>query len=790
MAGMSRAQIFSTAPVDSIAHSMPKGILSAGLVAFALLVLAVPVFSQNARIDGVVRDPSGAAIAGATAQLSMGAEGTRATSDPQGKFSFDEVPPKLGSLAVTAPGFAAVTRQVDATGGGVIRLEIVLPFATREDRVVVTASRLGTRLSDVAGSAVALASQDLAATPALTVDDKLRQIPGFTLFRRSGSRTANPTSLGVSLSGVGASGASRALVLEDGVPLNDPFGGWVYWDRIPQQALAGVEVVRRGESSLYGGDALAGVIQFLTRRPATPDVALDISYGADQTPDLSFWTGTRAGRWDFALATEMFRSDGYITVPGSIRGAVDTPANSKDAALDFTIGRRIGAQGRLFGRGSYFTEARHNGTPIQTNDTQTGSGVLGLDTPLGASGSLSARFYGTAQSYDQNFSSIAANRMAESLTDAQHVPSQQLGGSVFWSQTFGRRQTFGLGVAAEQVIGSSHEDIFSSGTHTALQISGGRQRTVAVYGEDVIRISSKWSATASFRFDDWRNYDAQSARTPLAPPGPPVDTPFADRTDTAFSPRLSVLYAAARHVSLTASFYRSFRSPTLNELYRSFRMGNVLTQANSSLSAERLTGGEAGATVRVFDDRLTVRGNFFWNEVSDPIENVTLTSTPALITRQRQNLGRTRSVGAELDAVVRLTRHTELSGGYQYVAATVVSYPAGTSLVGLDLPEIPRHQFTLQAHYWNPSGFLLSVQGRFVGNQFDDDQNQFLLPRFFTLDLLFGRSLGHGVEVYGAFENLLDQRYTVALTPTPMQGPPILARIGLRYRLGRSSDSG
>ena len=77
----------------------------------------------------------------------------------------------------------------------------------------------------------------LAAAP-VALDDVLRQIPGFTLFRRSGSRTANPTAQGPSLRGIGGSGASRALVLADGVPLNDPFGGWVAWGRVPRLALA------------------------------------------------------------------------------------------------------------------------------------------------------------------------------------------------------------------------------------------------------------------------------------------------------------------------------------------------------------------------------------------------------------------------------------------------------------------------------------------------------------------------------------------------------------------------
>src|SRR5690349_23307197 len=152
------------------------------------------------------------------------------------------------------------------------------------------------RLSEVPGSAVQLLPTDIQSNPALTLDDLLRQVPGFTLFRRASSRVSNPTTQGVSLRGLGASGPSRALVLEDGVPLVDPFGGWVYWDRVPRAELSSVEVFRGGASNLYGSDALGGVVQFLSRVPAEPAASVDISYGNENTPDLSAWTGTTIGR--------------------------------------------------------------------------------------------------------------------------------------------------------------------------------------------------------------------------------------------------------------------------------------------------------------------------------------------------------------------------------------------------------------------------------------------------------------------------------------------------------------
>jgi outer membrane receptor protein involved in Fe transport len=219
-------------------------------------------------------------------------------------------------------------------------------------------------------------------------------------------------------------------------------------------------------------------------------------------------------------------------------------------------------------------------------------------------------------------------------------------------------------------------------------------------------------------------------------------------------------------------------------LYRSFRVGSVLTLANDKLQAERLTGGEAGVSVAGFDRKLNVRGTFFWSELTRPIANVTRSVTPALITRQRQNLGRTRSRGVEVEAEANISSTVMISSGYQFVDATVLRFPANTLLEGLLIPQVPRHIFTFQARYSNPRRVTVAFQGRAGGSQFDDDQNQFLLNSYFTLDAFASRSLGRGVEVFGAFENLTGQRYDIGRTPLRTIGPPVLARVGLRFNWG------
>ena len=762
------------------------------ILALLFVALAFPVSAQTTQVEGAVRDASGAAIAKATVNLRSDSFHATTETDHVGRFSFPHVLGTTGTVEVSAAGFT-VARQAwkveanQVTHLEIAHLDIVLHPSSANEQVTVLAARTEVRLSETPGSTVLLSTPDIAATPALRVDDVLRQVPGFSLYRRSDSRFAVASNQGVSLRGLGGTAASRALVLEDGLPLVDAFGGWVYWDRIPREALSTVEVFRGGASNLYGSDALGGVVQFVTRQPQAPGINLETSYGNERTPDLSFWTGTRAGPWDVSVASEMFRSDGFVVVPISfegspVRGSIDTPANAEDATVDLNLGHKLGDQGRIFGRGNFFTEFRHNGTPLETNDTRSGEGAFGLDQQFGSKDSLSLRAYGLVQGYDQTFSAVAADRDSESLTDIQHVPEQVGGGGAQWTHLLGKSQTLIAGMDLMEVIGASDDQFYSSGTHTRNTAAGGRQRNLGWFGEDILRLRQKWTIILAGRFDYWSNFNDSSICTPVSGACKSPSTLFPARNATAFDPRLSVLRSVNSHVSLTGSIYRAFRAPLLNELYRPFRVGNIQTNNNPYLNAERMTGAEAGVNVTGWNRKLDLRGTFFWSDIVDPVQNVTISQTSSLITREKENLGRIRSRGVEIDGVVHVNHDIQISAGYEFTAATIVSYPSppSVSLVGLEVAQVPRNVFTWEARYWNPSRLLLSLQGRFVGQQFDDDQNLFPLYRFYTMDLEVGRALTRHLEAFAALENLLDQRYLVARTPFPNLGPPILYRVGLR----------
>jgi outer membrane receptor protein involved in Fe transport len=718
---------------------------------FVVLVACVSAgFAQGDGIAlrGVVVDQNGAPIAGAQVSLySSPALIAQTTTGATGEFSFSDIRVNRGVLKVRASGFAEVEQQWTTTNSP---LRITLAPLPLRELVVVTPTRTGIQLGETSSSVAVISSETHEQTAALRLDDALRQVVGFQLFRRSGSRTANPTTQGISLRGTGASGASRALMLFDGIPLNDPFGGWIYWGRVPRESVAQVEVLRGGASYLYGGTALSGVVNVMSRAPESSTLAAELSYGNQQTPGGSFFGSLTHRKWTMSLGAEFSRTDGYIIVDEDERGSIDTPAGSRYSVANLKLERAIGETGSVFMRGEIFGESRTNGTPLQTNRTHLRQLSAGASFDNKQLGSFNFRLYGGTQVFDQNFTAVSADRSSEALTRVQRVPSQHKGLTVQWSRSLGSKHTLVAGLDGREVRGASDELAFVQNRPSFFIGAGGRERTFGLFAQDFFRLNSRLFVTAGARFDRWREFAALSTTRPINNTQPTTTQTFPDRTETAFSPQVSIMYAPSARVSLTALFTRSFRPATLNELYRSFRVGDVVTLANENLRAERQTGGEAGARFYLFNQRLDSRVTVFWTEIARPIANVTINSAPGLITRQRQNLGRTRSRGIEIETEARLTRHWTISGGYLLADATVLEFPANTPLEGLRIPQVAKHQATFQARYNNPSVIMLGLQARAGGQQFDDDQNRFPLGRYFTIDALASRRLTRNLDLFVA----------------------------------------
>lgn len=762
-------------------------VLAATLTLHLIGPTASPLLGQvppqgEAQLTGEVVDRTGNAIAGA--RLVVVDERGRAeqtVTDTAGRFTLRPAMGRL-QLRVSAPGFANLTRTIEP--GELAPLRLQLEPGLLSDALTITPARTEARLIDAPASVTALTQVEVDAAAAQTIDDLLRQVPGFSIFRRSSSLVANPTTQGVSLRGAGATGASRTLVLADGLPLNDAFGGWVYWDRLPRQAIEQIEVVRGGGSDLYGSDALSGVINVISREVVRPVFDLETSLGDRETGDLNIFAGHRWRGLTGAVGAEYFDTGGYYLLAPEVRGLADDRAGSRHRLLSTRLGWQLRPETSAWLRGSLFDEDRRNGTRRQLNDTATESLAVGGRTRTSDGSSWSLALFANQQRFHQSFTSVAANRATETPTRLQTVPSRDAGLAFSWSRSLLARHTLVAGVDLRGVRGTSDELVYTSGRPVRFDSSGGRQRRAGLFAQDIVTLSPRWQLTASARFDEWRDSSAASVQRSLAT-GALTPRFFPTRTATAISPRLGILFRPREEVAIRAAAYRAFRAPTLNELYREFRVGDALTRANENLTAERLTGGEIGADWHL-GGRTHLRVTGYLTETTDPIVNFTESVTPALITRQRRNLGRTRAAGVEAEGEFRLTSHLRVTTGYLLAAATVREAPQDPTLVGRRIPQVPRHQFTLQTIYQRPGGITAALQFRASGRQFDDDRNLFALDRLAVFDLNLShplgsaRSLWRRVELFAAVQNLFDQRFTVARTPLETFGLPRLVRGGIR----------
>jgi outer membrane receptor protein involved in Fe transport len=783
---------------------MNMNYLATAFALAALIVRGAPVEAQpvsqtrapaGALITGIVHDSTGGAIAGASVMVRVASGDVRqTTTDPSGRFSIAQ--PAAGpagdvTLIVRATAFAEWRKSLaqGTAAGSPGSIEVVLQPARLRDEVTVTPTRSEQQLGTIPASVSVIRQQDIQQRPALVPDDLLRQLPEFSLFRRSNSVSAHPTSQGVSLRGIGPSGVSRSLVLLDGVPFNDAFGGWVYWTALPMASAERIEVVNGASSSLYGSYAMGGVLNVVTRSPERRAVDASLQYGSRQSPKIDFRASDVWGKVGVSIDGSAFDTDGYANVLQSLRGPVDTKVAVQFGHATFKADYNPNDRVHAFVRTGYFREERHNGKittvgPLteEVNDTSWTYTSGGVRMQLPDTSTLQATVFVDNKTFNSNFLAIPDATGARSigrLSLNQAVPTDAFGGMVQWSRAFGGKHVLSAGTDFRWVDGDSIEDAFDTtigATKTLHRVAGGTQRSLGIFVQDVFTPLAHLTVTASARLDRWRNYDAHNTETILST-GAVSDPILPDKNDSVVSPRLGALYRLHERVSVWGDIASGFRAPTLNELYRRFSQGAVVTLANPALGPERLVGGELGVNVIPARD-VTWRTTWFDNRVKDPVANVTITP-PNLL--QRQNLGRTRIWGIQTDVEYRISRTLRIGGAYIYDVATVRENPANPALVGLRLPQVPTHRGAFQVQYSDPRFVTIAFDLQASGAQFDDDLNTSsrVLPKYSLVNLSVSRNVGHNLEVFTAVQNMLDTEYFVGSLPT-LIGAPRLVSGGLK----------
>ncbi len=434
-----------------------------------LLGLALSLSLVQTSGTGIVKDQTGGAVPGASISVRSGSGIEEVTvSGPDGRFVLEKAPDGQATLVVRALGFAVKEQPFSGEGD----IEVVLEPATILETVTVTAVRTEERLGSIPASISVLDRADIRQSPAVVADDVLRQLPTFSLFRRTSSLSSHPTAQGVSLRGIGPSGVSRTLVLIDNVPFNDPFGGWVYWTRVPLDSVDRIEVVDGATSSLYGNYAMGGVINIISGRPARRTAEFSTQYGNLDSPKLDFRGSDVWGKVGAAIDGGWFDTDGFPVVAAGERGPVDTKATVEFRNLNVKVDYNPTARFSAFVRGGYFREERDNakmstfdGTP-EGNDTTWTSASGGVRILLPDQSDLQGRVFADVATFRSNFLAVPnpVTRAIGRMTLDQRVPTKGFGGMVQWSRA-----------AAERGISSRREPTGAGSTATATRTAATRR---------------------------------------------------------------------------------------------------------------------------------------------------------------------------------------------------------------------------------------------------------------------------------------------------------------------------
>lgn len=626
------------------------------------------------------------------------------------------------------------------------------------DPLVVTASRLALSPDEVPVGLNQFDRDDVRLSSALTADDFLRQVPGFSLFRRTSSLTANPTAQGFTLRGIGPSGTSRGLVLYDGAPLNDAFGGWVYWSKIDLDQVESIEVVRGGGSAAWGNAALSGVVQILPAPIDRTGGNLTLLAGSQGTLGTSSRVQAVHGNWATAVEGRAFRTDGFQRVREDQRGAVDTRANSRHESIAAILEHRSEEGGFFRGRATYFNERRDNGTPLTDNSTEAWRWQHRYRFPGGGNAEVTT-WTGFAEysRFASTFSSVAGDRNSEFLVlDQFRVPSFTVGSGLTHERTWGNDQSITLGADGRYIRGETNERVVLP---NLIREAGGEQILAGVFFENLSPLGDATTLSSGLRLDLWHNFDGFQSLGPAGLAGSGSRQDFSDRTELLLSPRLGVTSRLSPQHLVRGAVYQGFRAPTINELYRPFQVGADRTFANEELDPEILTGVEIGWAWNP-NETLSSDLTFFWNDLRDSVANVTLGPNPlGGADRQRQNIDRTRVRGIEWEGRYQPTESVEFFLRHALIDARIRRAGNQPELEGNRLAQVARQQGNTGVRLFHPAGLTLTAQLRYEGPRFEEDTNTRRLDNLAVVDFLASQEWGDQWRVFAAVENVFDRTY-------------------------------
>jgi outer membrane receptor protein involved in Fe transport len=635
--------------------------------------------------------------------------------------------------------------------GTALALALVEPAAAQDadgdEVIVVTGAGLDTTPAAPAYDTQVIDRDPLVAVPSGRIEDALSTVAGFQQFRRSDSRSANASAQGATLRALGGNATSRALVLLDGVPMSDPFFGYIPFSAIAPERLAQIRVTRGGGSGPFGAGALAGPIELESAGIAALDGFAGQALVNDRgETELSGSAGASLGSGFVVASGRWDRGKGFFTTPEADRAPLSARAAFDGWSAQIRGVAPLSQDIELQVRGLAYRDER----TLRFDGAD--SSIEGQDASLRLVGRGAWEFDAIGYVQARNFTNIvvSSTRFVPVL-DQRNTPATGLGGKFELRPPVGGAHVLRLGVDYRRADGELFETAISafSGAVTARRNAGGTNTDLGVFAEDDWTLGAL-VLTAGARLDRWTIRDGFYRENDGA--GALVSTAtYGDRAGWDASFRGGLLYRAGNGVALRAAAYSGLRLPTLNELYRPFVVFPVVTQANAALENERLEGFELGVDVTPAPGaRLALTA--FDNRVKNAVANVTLDTN----LRQRRNIDAVHARGIEASIAATLGE-VSFDASAAWTDAEAQGSGFAAALDGNRPSQTPR--FVAGATLaWRPAeNWLLSTTLRHVGAQFEDDLETDLLPAATTLDAFVQVPVSDTIALVLRGENLTDE---------------------------------
>ena len=647
-----------------------------------------------------------------------------------------------------------VMRGQSGIAGGALALVLALGGqAARADTaeapdttIVVTGRGLASAPATPAYDVQVLDRDAITGSVSGRIEDVLSNVAGFQQFRRSDSRSTNPSSQGVTLRALGGNAAARTLVLLDGVPMADPMFGSVPLSAIAPERLGAVRVTRGGGSGAFGSGAVAGTIEMDSADARTlgrvsgeamVDDRGETVLSGGIAPQLGAGFAEVSGRWDHGA--------GFWTTPIDQR----VPASAKAAYDSWSVAARgvapvtdtIELQARALAYDDHRT-LRFAGA---------NSASSGEDASLRFVGRGPWQFDVLGYLQDRGFSNVVISSTTFRPTlDQRRTPATGMGGKIEIRPPVGDAHVLRMGGDWRRAIGDLSEVSYNSttGAVTGYRRAGGVNDDLGLFAEDDWTLGGL-TLTGGARADHTSISDGyvtlQGATGAVT-----SDNHYGARADWTVTGRGGALLRVAQGVELRGSAYSGLRQPTINELYRTFTVFPVTTNANPALGNEMLKGAEGGVDVTPMPG-LKLSATAFTNRVEHAIANV----TTGVNLRQRQNVDAIRAKGLEFAASATAGRFS-LDGSLALTDAVVEASGAQAGINGLRPAQTPKIAASATLN-WRPAPrWQAAVSLRYLGSQYEDDLNSAnsLMPAATTIGALVQAPLGGALTLVLRGENL------------------------------------